>query len=203
MNSYAIFTFQGMIILRAKDIADAKRKFRRNHQETLKSIRLIRARDTVAKTDLSFLSYRSDIGTSKMWITKEFEIVPLPGMYHRDFLLNSENRANFRIGIPNSILEATIQEPEEDTPIRLYALKQGFTRVNYQFNGGKITFETHEMIQRMDRKRLLVAVGQIMEINRKLIDAFHFHVLDDAGIAVEQYHLPAQEFEAWRLDPDS
>lgn len=199
MNVYAIVTTGGnTVILFANDVEDARRKYRRNHNTKLKSIRLVEARDPVPKPDLSFLSYRSDISTSKMWITRDFEIIPLPQMNHRDFLLNSENRAKFRIEIPDAILVATTQDPERDTAIHFIALQQGFTRVNYEFNGSKITFEAHEMTQRMNRKNLLGAVDQIMAINRELIDEFQLHILNDKGIAIEQLHLSTKEFEDWR-----
>lgn len=137
----------------------------------------------------SFLSCRSDGDASRIWIDRAFAIHKLPDMYHRDFLLDERNRRRHRLEIPKSVLHDARLNPRDDHAITLFAINQGFTRINYEFSGGKLTVETNANTWENFRRRLLSAIIDLVEANKRLIDEFYLHIIDDTGIAREQHQL--------------
>ena len=78
-------------------------------------------------------SYATDTRTSKMWILPDGRAAALSVWHFQWLLMNPEVAKRF--GVPLDRL------PQEETPIRIAALRAGFARLNYEHKNGTLTVE--------------------------------------------------------------
>ncbi len=121
---------------------------------------------------MKFRDFKSHGGTSKMWIDPKNRPIPLDDMH---YIWLRENAAYIRKAykLPNMPEFG----PRDEIPARLWALKNGFTRVNYTPNG-TVTFETNKAF--WDKKRQDV-ISMLIADNADQIDFIVVNVLNDDG----------------------
>ena len=123
--------------------------------------------------------------TSKAWILPNDVLVDLDS-WHVRWLERHRHaiRQKFKLTVP----EGTEQE------VRVWALNHGFTRINYEHNGGRLTAETNQ--KWWTKKRRDVIWMFVLEHVRR-IDSVTINVLDNHARVVRQGHTP---FGWMRLD---
>lgn len=120
---------------------------------------------------MKFRDFKSHGGTSKMWIDPKHRPVPLDGMHYVWLIENAVYvRKAFKLDMPD------FTRASEQT-VRLWALKNGFTRVNYTPNG-TCTFETNKDFWSKKRQDV---ISMLISDNVNDIDYVVINVLNDDG----------------------
>lgn len=125
-----------------------------------------------SSSSLRFDKNRTDAFCSKMWILPDRTIVPLTQMHFRWILANQADLLkDYKVSFTHI--------EQEEQPIRLHALKHGFTRVNYTRQHGKLTVECHNNYW---NPWVWPSIRQLVVVNLDLIDNLRFNVVaDDAS----------------------
>ena len=102
-----------------------------------------------------FRDFSSHGGTAKMWIDPKDRPIPLDGM-HYEWLRSNAAWIRKAFNLPNM--------PEfghqDEKPARIWAITNGFTRVNYKPQNGEVVFDTVEKFwtkKRQDVVSMLIA----------------------------------------------
>ena len=125
----------------------------------------------LATLDLN--SFRSDGGTSKAWILPSGKPVMVP-LQHYLWLDKNRERVlkEFGLTIP------PIAGVAGDVPSRLWALKNGFGRVNFKPSSGNLTIEYNKRFWNAKARDSIVA---LVKKNAPSIDFIAINILDDDG----------------------
>lgn len=122
---------------------------------------------------MKFREFKSHGGTSKMWIDPKNRPIPLDGM-HYEWLRDNAAFIRKAFNLPNM--------PEfglkDEGPARLWALMNGFTRVNYKPQNGEVVFDTCEKFWTPKRQDV---VSMIIAENADEIDHIVVNVYSDDG----------------------
>jgi hypothetical protein len=114
--------------------------------------------------------------TSKMWILPNGKVMPLT-CWHFEWILTNRALLKTKFG-----LEVPFEGKDGEGPIRLWALRNGFTRVNYEHNGGRLVIECNE---RYFDKNLRDVIFMLCTVNAGKIDNMTVSVLNDEGKVVK------------------
>ena len=117
--------------------------------------------------------------TSKAWILPNDVVVDLNSWHARWLEKHADLiRRKFKLAVPEG---GTEQE------VRMWALKHGFTRINYEHNGGRLTVETNRKWWTKKRKD---AVWTFAMEHVGGIDNITVNVLDDKARVIQQGYTP-------------
>lgn len=116
--------------------------------------------------------------TSKAWILPDDRVVDLT-MWHDRWLEQhaATLKKKFKLDVPQGTGEA----------VRLWALNHGFTRINYEHNGGRMTVETN---RKWWTKKRRDSIWMFIFEHVGGIDNVTVNVLDDKGRVVKQGYTP-------------
>jgi hypothetical protein len=113
-------------------------------------------------------SYKTDELTSKMWILPDGKPISLNQWHYR--WLQSNPKTAMKYGLDMKKL------PDEEQPVRIAALKNGFFRVNYERNTGSMTIEG---LSSKFHKKIKDAIFVIAIDNLESIDRLKLNLLDN------------------------
>jgi hypothetical protein len=113
-------------------------------------------------------NYKSDPLTSKMWILPNGKPVSLDTWHYRWVLANKTLMAKFGLDVSKL--------PDDESVVRIAALKKGLFRVNYEHTNGTITFEG---LKSKKNKYIKDAIFVIIMDNLKSIDRVKLNLFDD------------------------
>lgn len=99
---------------------------------------MARLRDLVVSA-MKFSEFKSHGGTSKMWIDPKNRPIPLDGM-HYEWLMENAAFVRKAFNLPDMPKFGV----HDEQAARIWALMNGFTRVNYNPRNGNVTFDTCE-----------------------------------------------------------
>ena len=117
--------------------------------------------------------------TSKAWILPNDVVVDLNSWHARWLEKHADLiRRKFKLAVPEG---GTEQE------VRMWALKHGFTRINYEHNGGRLTVETNRKWWTKKRKD---SVWMFAMEHVGGIDNITVNVLDDKARVIQQGYTP-------------
>jgi hypothetical protein len=154
----------------AKAYRKAEKKMKK--QETKKAITKAKLRALV-EASIDLTSFSSDGGTAKAWILPSGKTVAVP-QQHYIWLKNNVERSKKEFGLD----VPAIGGMKDDQMSRLWALNNGFTRVNYKPSTGNLTVELNE---RYWKPKVIDAVVALVKTNAAAIDFVAINVLDDNG----------------------
>jgi hypothetical protein len=120
---------------------------------------------------MKFRDFRSHGGTSKMWIDPKNRPIPLDGM-HYEWLRENAPFVRKAYNLP----DMPDWGYDDEGKARLWALSNGFTRVNFKNNW--VTFETNE---RFWTKKRQDVISMLVAENSDDIDNIVVNVLNDSG----------------------
>jgi hypothetical protein len=121
------------------------------------------------------LDFHSHGGTAKAWIDPKNRVIALEDMMHFEWL---RRNAPFIRKAYKGATDMPDFGPHDEVAARLWALRAGFTRVNYKKASGTITFETNKAFWNGPRQD---AVGALVADNIGDIDVAAINVLNDDG----------------------
>lgn len=101
-------------------------------------------------------SYRTDTLTAKMWILPNGEVKSINKWHYKWILDNKELAGRYGIDVDSL--------PDDETPVRIEAIKAGFFRVNYEVRNGALTIE-----------------GLANKFHKKIKDAIFMLVMENSG----------------------
>lgn len=121
-------------------------------------------------------SYKSDHKTSKMWILPDGKTVALKGLWHYQWILNNLASIKRKYKVDFSDVD------QEEQPIRIHAINNGFFRVNYERNGGTLTVEGNIGYFRGNIKD---EIFMIVYDNLNSIDNININLMNHGGKVVK------------------
>ena len=122
---------------------------------------------------LDLTSFKSDGGTAKAWIMPNGKAAMVP-LQHYIWLDKNRERVKKEFGLT----VPPIRGMQDDQMSRVWALKNGFGRVNYKPSSGNLTIEVNE---RFWTPKFRDAVVALVEKNAGAIDFIVLNILNDAG----------------------
>jgi hypothetical protein len=130
-------------------------------------------------------SYKSDTLTSKMWILPNGEVKSISG-WHYKWILNNKTIAA-KYGIDTSNL------PDDETPVRIAAIKAGFFRINFEIRNGALTIEG---LAGKYHKKIKDAVFMLILENSINIGYFNLNLFnDDVTSTVVSKSIPLFKYD--------
>lgn len=113
-------------------------------------------------------TYRSDKLTSKMWILPDGETKSISSWHYKWLLNNKEVAAKFGIDVSSL--------PDDETPVRIAAIKAGFFRVNFEMRNGSLTIEG---LGNKFHKKIKDAIFMLVLENSINIGHFNIHLFNE------------------------
>jgi len=131
---------------------------------------------TLTEAGKPLSKYTSSKGHAKGWVLPNKKFVSIPG-WHFDYLLENVEELKKKFGVDFSRFTRESGEQE----VRLYALKHGFIRVNYEHNTGTLTVEANNKFW---DKKAKDCIFMLVADNEDSIDNMLTTLLDDKGKVV-------------------